>query len=174
MSIAQNAATQAMFQVPNGDQKMPEHRYCEIIDAVFEIISSKAPTHHAARYIDDDVVVKMDDISARGFQYWCAWVEYMRAFSRIPDLTIERRQAVINDNCMEVSGIAYGKLRNNKRVEKPISVKFFFVDNRITEIYTSRFNYTAVFGEKIKYKLVFYLLVLRMLIWMRLSGRKAW
>ena len=152
---------------------MAQHLYSGVIDTVFRIISERAPTQSASRYIDERVVLKMDGISAQGFHYWCLWVDYMRNFGRFANLSLVRGQTVIDGNWVEVKGIASGDLKNHERVEHEIFVKYRFIGTKIAEIHTTRFNYVAAFGNKIKYKWIFYGLVLHMLLWARFSGRQS-
>jgi hypothetical protein len=106
---------------------MNKHIYCNIIDSVFQIISSRLPTHLASHYIDDKALIRMDNISVRGFNYWCMWVDYMRHFGRLQNLTLIRRETVINGNYVEVRGVARGNFKDNKTVENEIFVKFFLM-----------------------------------------------
>ncbi|MGH6636139.1 MAG: hypothetical protein ACRED0_08425 [Gammaproteobacteria bacterium] len=149
-----------------------EQRYGEIIDRVFDIISSKLPAQEAAKHIDADVVLEMDRLRARGFEYWCLWVEYLRRFGKLPDLRFVRKQTTIRGDSVEVRGIACGT-RGKRNVEEPIFVRFVFAGDKISEIYTTRFNYTAAFGPKIKHRLIFQALLLHMLAWAKCRRLQA-
>jgi hypothetical protein len=138
--------------------------YGEIIDNMFGIISSKRPVQEAAEHIDADVVLEMDRLRARGFKYWCLWVEYLRRFGRLPDLRFVRKQMTIKGNRVEVRGIACGT-EGGRNIEEPIYIRFVFAGDQISEIYTTRFNYVAAFGPKIKHRLIFQVLLWHMLAW---------
>ena len=150
---------------------MSQSQYTTIIDALFEVISSGAPTQTASRYIATDVMMEMDNITTQGFRYWRLWVEYMWRFGGFDTLTLTRTETRLEGDWARVSGTAAARRADKPPVIHDIHVNFRFNRDKIVEIQTTRHNYVAAFGAKIQSRFLFRCMLLHMLAWARIARK---
>jgi hypothetical protein len=143
-----------------------------VVARLLAAVGGDVPLADAVHLLAPGVVCHMDRFTARGADTWVDWVEFIRSRG-VEDLTVEvERLETGADGIITAFG---GFTAGLGGTSAPLggSARYRVVDGRIVEIWTSRWNYEAIFGPKVHHPLRWLLVLMRMALWRRLSRRNA-
>ena len=143
-----------------------------IVARLLAAVGGDGPRDEAVHLLSPDVICHMDRFTARGVGAWVDWVEFIRSRG------VENVKAEVERLETGADGIitAFGGLTAGTRSASAPSggtARYRVIDGRIAEIWTSRWNYEAIFGPQVRHPLRWLLVLVRMALWRRLSRRNA-
>src|SRR5437762_3607247 len=121
-----------------------------IIRALIRVISGEAPRCSAGAFLHPDVKIHMDKAAHRGIQLWYKWIYLIRNCGKVRNLQMipcniqwDPQDAAIVMLTMRWSGV--GRFAHAPRVTSATyHIKYRIEDSCITEIWTSKTNYTFI------------------------------
>jgi hypothetical protein len=143
-----------------------------VVARLLAAVGGDAPLTEAVHLLAPDVVCHMDRFTARGADAWVDWVEFIRSRG-VGDLQVEveRLETGADGIITAFGGFTAGL--GGTSAPRSGSARYRVVDGRIAEIWTSRWNYEAIFGPKVHHPLSWLLVLVRMALWRRSSRRSA-
>lgn len=143
-----------------------------VVERLLTILAGRTGVSKGAEIIDQNVISHMDDYTFRGIGAWGNWITFIRSRSRVSELDLIRDRFVVNpDHTIS----AYGKwvaTRHGKRVvSDEVSATYRVKEGLIVEIWTTRTNYTLIFGPMMRYRIGCLLVLLRLWLWSRLTTK---
>ena len=142
-----------------------------LVTRLLAVISGDAPMSDADQLLAPDVICHMDRFTARGTDVWADWLDFLRSRADGPV------KADVDHFVTHADGTitAYGCLwtaRAGKSPAQQNQATYRFENGRIAEIWTSRENYAAIFGAKVRHPLRWLLVLVEMAVWRRLPSRR--
>ncbi len=143
-----------------------------VVAHLLAAIGGDAPLATVVHLLAPDVICHMDHFTVRGADAWVDWVEFLRSRSveRL-NVAVERLETGADGIITAFGGLTAGP--GGTSAPRGGSARYRVVDGRIVEIWTSRWNYEAIFGAKVHHPLSWLLVLARMALWRRLSRRNA-
>jgi hypothetical protein len=141
-----------------------------LIARLLTVISGDAPREEAHRLLAPDVISHMDQYVVRGIDVWFDWLDFLLSNAKGSVKVDVDRFERHSDGTIT----AYGWLRvahSGDRTPHQNWARYRVDGNRIAEVWTSRGNYEAVFGAKVRHPLTWLLVLLEMAVWRRLPWR---
>ena len=136
---------------------------------LLDVIGGNAPMTNALEILAPDVVAHMDEYTVRGTGLWFDWLEFIRAHAK-GDLRVEVDR-IVTESDGRIS--AFGWLRTaDGRTQQPNQATYRVRGGRIIEVWTSRANYEMIFGAKVRHRLTWLLVLVKMAVWRRLPWRQ--
>ena len=143
-----------------------------VVAKLLAAVGGDAPRTEAVHLLAPDVVCHMDRFTARGADTWVDWVEFIRSRGvENVRAEVERMETGADGIITVFGGLTAGS--GGTSAPRGGSARYRVVDGRIVEIWTSRWNYEAIFGPKVHHALSWLLVLVRMALWRRLSRRNA-
>jgi len=141
-----------------------------LIERLLTVISGDAPREEAYRLLAPDVISHMDQYVVRGIDVWFDWLDFLLSNAKGSVKVDVDRFERHSDGTIT----AYGWLRvahSGDRTPHQNWARYRVDENRIAEVWTTRGNYEAVFGAKVRHPLTWLLVLLEMAAWRRLPWR---
>ena len=141
-----------------------------LIARLLTVISGDAPREEAYRLLAPDVISHMDQYVVRGIDVWFDWLDFLLSNAKGSVKVDIKRFERHSDGTIT----AHGWLRvahSGDRTPQQNWARYRVDGNRIAEVWTTRGNYEAVFGAKVRHPLTWLLVLLEMAVWRRLPWR---
>lgn len=141
-----------------------------LIARLLTVISGDAPREEAYTLLAPDVISHMDQYVVRGIDVWFDWLDFLLSNAKGSVKVDVDRFERHSDGTIT----AYGWLRvahSDDRTPHQNWARYRVDENRIAEVWTTRGNYEAVFGAKVRHPLTWLLVLLEMAVWRRLPWR---
>ena len=141
-----------------------------LIARLLAVISGDAPRAEATQLLAPDVICHMDQFTVRGIDVWFDWLDFLLSKAKGSVRADLDRFEAHSDGTIT----AYGWLRvenSTERTSQQNWARYRVDENRIAEVWTTRGNYEAVFGAKVRHPLTWLLVLLEMAVWRRLPWR---
>lgn len=122
------------------------------LERILAVFAGAAPVEAIAAEVHDDVVVHIDRLRFRGLSGWRKWARHSRAtwpFDQLRFEVVDAEHEVAGDR-LTVAIAAVGRRRGAAAEERSPAERFVyrFDGDKVREIWTSRRNYTFLYGER--------------------------
>jgi len=142
------------------------HQNLQIVERLLPFLVERSELAAVNQLISTDVLSHMDQYRAHGLQVWMQWVHFINSRRRITHLETELESLTLDP---EGRVIAAGRWRAERNGEIVVSARIcatYRIDNeRIVEIWTSRTNYTFIFGPLMRSQWGLALVLLYFNVW---------
>lgn len=122
------------------------------LERVLAVFAGAAPVAAIGEYVDEDVIVHIDRLRFRGLGGWKKWARHSHASWPFAALRFEIEDAVHDPatDRLEVKIAAIGRRRGTEAEERSPAERFVyrFEGGKVREIWTSRRNYTFLYGPR--------------------------
>ena len=141
-----------------------------VVARLLGAVGGDVPLAEAVHLLAPDVICHMDRFTAHGTAAWVDWVEFIRSRG-VPNVRayVERLETGADGIITVFGGLTVGA--RGKSSPRGGVARYRVVDGRITEIWTSRWNYEIIFGPKVRHPLRWLFVLGRMAVWRRLARR---
>lgn len=142
-----------------------------VIRQLSEILAGRSPIALGERIIAEDVVCHMDGLTFRGRAAWRTWIAYIRTQPHVEDMDA-LIDAISADERGHVTlvGRWRGRVRGVPTVSETASARYRLRDGQVAEIWTTRRNYTFMFGPGMRHWPGCLAVLLRLRAWARAGG----
>jgi hypothetical protein len=142
-----------------------------LVTQLLAVISGDAPMADAERLLAPDVLCHMDRFTARGIDVWFDWLDFLRSKAHGPvradvDHFVTHPDGRLTAHgCLWVAHVGKPGAQQNQATYR-------FDNGRIAEIWTTRDNYSAIFGAKVRHPLRWLSVLVEMALWRRLPSKR--
>lgn len=148
------------------DQPVPHDR--DIVEHLVEMIAGTRDTADAPNVLHQDVISHMDDLTFRGISAWQTWLAFIRAHSRVGNLTADCDRIVTNpDQTLTVYGRWRGDAQTAPAVSSEVWATYRVQDGLVVEIWTTRTNYTFILGPIMRFRIGLLIMLVYVGMWSR-------
>lgn len=144
----------------------------DIVERLVEMIAGTRDTADAPNVLHQDVISHMDGLTFRGISAWQTWLAFIRAHSRVANLTADCDQIVTNPNqTLTVYGHWRGDAPDAPAISNEVWATYRVQAGRVVEIWTTRTNYTFILGSIMRFRIGLLMVLAYVGIWSRWSQR---
>ena len=145
------------------------------VRALLQIISRQRPMDEAIALLDDNVAAYMDNQKiGNGKTPWFQWVRFLHHtadIKKISPLTILIDQLEEKNDTVTVQARWQGEINGALQTSAAGLVTYQVKNQKIINIWTSRRNYTFIYGDAIAdNRIAFYWLLGRLMLWNRIHS----
>jgi hypothetical protein len=159
-----------MITMPTTDQPARSDR--EVVERLVEMIAGTRDTAEAATVLHPQVISHMDGLTFQGIGTWQTWLAFLRAHSRIANLTADCDRIETNPNqTLTVYGRWRGDDQGKPASSNEVWATYRVQDGLVVEIWTTRTNYPFILGPIIRFRLGLLLVLAYVGIWSRWPRR---
>lgn len=138
----------------------------DVVERLVEMIAGTRDTADAPMVLHHDVISHMDGLTFRGISAWQTWLAFIRAHSRVANLTADCDRIVTNPN---QTLTVYGRWRGNAQGlpagSKEVWATYRVQNGRVVEIWTTRTNYTFILGPIMRFRIGLLIVLAYVGIW---------
>lgn len=138
-----------------------EENNIRIIKNIFEVVSSKQDMSAIRKYIDKDMTVFLDGSPNFGIIWWCRWFRLVQLFAKhkFSNLSLKGKKFSLEDSIVKVSVMWYGEKNGKQLTSQLFPASFEINGDKVKNIWTYRTNYKFIFGEWIRYRPYYWLIL---------------
>lgn len=139
-----------------------------VVEHLVELIAGTRPIAEAASVLHQQVISHMDGLTFQGISAWQTWLAFIRAHSRVANLTADCDRILTNpDQTLTVYGRWRGDYQAAPAVSSEVWATYRVQDGRVVEIWTTRTNYTFILGPLVRFRLGLLAILAYVGIWSR-------
>lgn len=148
------------------EQPVPSDR--EVVERLVEMIAGTQATAEAPAVLHQDVISHMDGLTFRGISAWQTWLAFLRAHSRVANLTADCDRIVTNPNqTLTVYGRWRGDDQGSPTRSREVWATYRVQDGLVVEIWTTRTNYTFMLGPIMRFRIGLLIMLAYVGMWSR-------